>query len=90
MNERRKTMDNGAMTLVLPFDSDDPEFTRGVEIGMAYSTLRDWDGPQTFTMHASNLEMILRLAESTGRTATAEGDGDFVLAVFSARRESDG
>jgi hypothetical protein len=30
------TDQNAAYGLVLPFDSDDPEFTRGVQIGMVW------------------------------------------------------
>lgn len=55
------------MTLRLPFDTDDPEFTRGVEIGLLWAALRDNPGTQVFTLHATNAEMILRVAEVTGR-----------------------
>ena len=59
------------MHIVLPFDTDDPEFTRGVEIGMVYEALTRLP-PEAVsyerTIHTSNLEMLLRVADSEGWT----------------------
>lgn len=51
--------------LVLQFDTNSKEFTRGVEIGLLWAELFI-SNPQTFeaTLHLSNCEMLLRVAES--------------------------
>lgn len=57
--------------LVLPFDSDDPTFVRGVEVGRLYEmALRC---PEQFDqlIHASNAEMALRIGEAVGRHVSA-------------------
>lgn len=53
--------------LLLPFDSDDPEFTRGFEVGHVYTVCKLADEPVTVTMHATNAEMAMRIGEATGR-----------------------
>ena len=63
--------------LELPFDTDDPEFTRGVEVGMLWA----WLSQDSIIKHAqlvrvSNLEMALRMAESQGLRLTAEYTAD--------------
>lgn len=57
--------------LICPFDSDDPEFTRGFEIGMIWERLKSGE-PCAATIHASNAEMILRLAETSGMRFRAQ------------------
>ena len=62
---------------VLAFDTDDPEFARGVEIGRLWEMLRHHDDAFIQEIHATNAEMVLRMGEATGRTLTAEEmDGD--------------
>lgn len=60
--------------LLLAFDTDDPEFVRGFECGRIWSELRSCEdtalGP--YTMHASNAEMAIRIAEASGRIASSE------------------
>ncbi len=51
--------------LVLPFDSDDPEFTRGFEAGRLWEQVTR-EGPAEMAIHASNIEMALRIAEAAG------------------------
>lgn len=49
--------------LRLAFDSDDPEFTRGFEIGR-YDTILGRDGEAEGYLHPENAEMVMRLAET--------------------------
>jgi len=54
-------------SLILAFDSDNPEFTRGVEIGLLWSDLYVPKSEMFIvTMHLSNSEMMLRVAETLG------------------------
>lgn len=68
---------------MLPFDRDEPEFARGVEIGMLYERLRSGFMPVEALVHESNIEMILRLAESFGVSARSEDhDDDWLTVLF--------
>jgi hypothetical protein len=58
--------------LVLAFDTDAPEFARGVEVGRIWERLSLEPEPLVQTIHASNAEMMLRIAEATGRSVSAE------------------
>jgi len=70
--------------LVVPFDTDEPEFVRGVEIGMLHQRLRAEPLPITATIHATNAEMALRLAEAHGASASADDLGsDFLEVTYS-------
>lgn len=69
---------SGAYSPLLPFDSDDPEFTRGFEAGRLWEQLRD---PEPFeqTIHASNAEMAIRMCETREREFEAvELDDDWM------------
>ncbi len=68
------------MDLVCPFDTDDPEFTRGFEAGVLWATLRSGE-PCEATIHGTNAEMAMRMAEATGRPFCGEDLGDDWLAV---------
>ena len=60
--------------LVLPFDTDDPEFARGCEIGMVWTALRftdDWDS-HSATVRGSNAEMISELERALERGRSGE------------------
>ena len=47
---------------VVAFDTDDPEFTRGVEVGQISERVRAGEcGP--FMVHARNAEMMIRIGE---------------------------
>jgi hypothetical protein len=74
-------MDRERFDLVLPFDRDDPEFARGVEIGMLYQRLRSDQLPIIAIVHEANVEMILRLAETMNAPVQAEDVGGEWLAV---------
>jgi hypothetical protein len=56
---------SGDLSLALPFDSDEPEFRRGVEIGMLWSDIEHM-GCAEATVHADCAEMVLRIAEAKG------------------------
>lgn len=76
------------VALLLGFDTDEPQFVRGFEIGRVWQLLRTDDDEHVETVHASNLEMLLRLAEATGRRVQTEDlDDTFVLATFEARAD---
>jgi hypothetical protein len=61
--------------LICPFDSDDPEFIRGFEVGALWERLKT-DGPCEATLHAANAEMAMRLAEAAHRDFSGEDLGD--------------
>jgi hypothetical protein len=59
------------LSLALPFDSDDPQFRRGVEIGILWSGIKH-TGCAEATVHADCAEMVIRIAEAKGLRFTAE------------------
>ena len=68
--------------LILAFDSDDPEFARGFEAGRLWAQLRgNPDEPFNELIHARNAELVLRMAEATGRHVRADEVGDDWLEV---------
>jgi len=71
------------MTVVLPFDVDEAEFVRGVEVGLVWAGLGHDDERQSFTVHASNVEMMLRIAEASGRAVRSiDVDETWVVVEF--------
>lgn len=56
--------------LLLPFDTDDPEFARGFEAGRIWSFVQtidfDEEDPGSLTIHSTNTEMVMRIAEASG------------------------
>jgi hypothetical protein len=81
------------VSLLLEFDRSDPQFAQGFECGRLWAILRaDAEVEVCEYVHAANVEMLLRLAEATGRTVRTEDvDETWVLATFtpSAVPESD-
>jgi len=68
--------------LLLPFDVDDPEFSRGVEVGVIWASLQHTD-ERTFTAHATNAEMLLRSGEALDLPArSVELDDGWLLVTF--------
>jgi diphthamide synthase (EF-2-diphthine--ammonia ligase) len=67
--------------LVVAFDSDAPDFTRGVEVGMLYQRLVSENLPISAMVHATNAEMALRLAEAVDVTVRAQDCGEDWLEV---------
>lgn len=51
---------------LLKFDSDNAEFARGFEAGFVWSILEDMADDQEWchTVHASNAEMMMRMADA--------------------------
>jgi hypothetical protein len=69
---------------LLPFDTDDAEFARGFEAGRLWGRLRETDAEVVETVHATNAEMIMRLAEATDRPVQAvDLDEDWIEVTFS-------
>lgn len=74
------------VSLLMAFDTDDPEFARGFELGRLWEQLRaapDWEPLERELVHATNAEMLMRLGEATGRCATAvDLDGHWLEVSF--------
>lgn len=70
----------------LEFDTDATAFIRGVEVGRLWEILKNNpEEPVEEFLHASNAEMILRMAEATGRSARSEElDDTWLLVTFDA------
>lgn len=67
--------------LLLAFDTDEPEFTRGFELGQLWERLnRDGFLLQPLA-HASNAEMFMRMAEAKGFSFSAEPVNDEWLSI---------
>lgn len=66
--------------LVLPFDTDDPEFIRGFEVGMVWAALQAGSAT-SFTVHHSNAEMMLRIGETNSMKVQAEPVDDGYMDV---------
>jgi hypothetical protein len=66
--------DEGSLRLVLPFDTDDPEFRRGVEAGALWAHL-EHEPYVAKTVHVDNAEMVMRIAEALNLPFTAEPAG---------------
>lgn len=58
--------------LVLPFDTDNSEFARGVEIGRLWEIIKATHEAFEGTVHLSNAEMVLRMSEAQNRTVKSE------------------
>lgn len=66
--------------LLLPFDSDSPEFRRGVETGILWAQVSR-DGHASGTVHADCAEMVMRIAEAKGVAFSASPAGEDFLVV---------
>lgn len=67
--------------LILPFDSDEPEFTRGFEAGQLWERL-ERDGCADQLLHDGNAEMVMRMAERKALSFKAEDVGGGWLRVI--------
>ena len=73
--------DEPGHSLLLPFDTDDFQFARGVAIGMLWQELeRHPEGVTTHVLPA-NAEMVMRIAETLGLPFSAEPLGEEWLLV---------
>jgi hypothetical protein len=68
-------------SIALSFDTASRDFVRGVEIGRLWETLKTDEEIDEQVLHASNAEMILRVAEATNRSVVGEQLDDCWLAV---------
>lgn len=71
------------------FDSDELDFARGVEVGIVWIVLKGYVAttkpvaPVTMTVHASNSEMMLRIAEAFDLEFEGElVDDDWTVITF--------
>jgi hypothetical protein len=74
-------MQEHGSSLVLEFDTTGSDFVRGVEIGRLWEALKSDQEVEEQVLHASNAEMILRVAEATGRSVVGEPLDDCWVAV---------
>jgi hypothetical protein len=74
---------------LLAFDTDSADFIRGFEIGALWVLLAErGDAEVEEYVHASNAEMIMRLAEASYRHVSSEELGnDWLLVRFSGVKE---
>jgi hypothetical protein len=71
-------------SLALALDTHGSDFVRGVEVGRLWEQLKS-DELVAQQVHASNAEMLLRMAEATGRPLQADVlDDTWLLAHFDA------
>jgi hypothetical protein len=63
-------------SLVLPYDSDDPEFVRGFEAGRLWERIKHDRTTWSQIIHASNSEMVMRMCETESRSFRAEDIAD--------------
>ncbi len=81
MSDHEEADDAQAYGLLLAFDSDSEDFTRGFEIGQLWERLnRDGFLHQPLA-HASNAEMFMRMAEAKGCKFTADPVNDEWLSI---------
>jgi hypothetical protein len=73
---------NANYELVLPFDSDDPEFCRGFEAGRLWERMKIDAADWTEMIHATNTEMVMRMAVLEDREFRAEIVDDEWIQVF--------
>lgn len=66
---------------VLPFESDDPQFTLGVEIGRLWEMCARIPEDFDYHLHYENTEMAMRVLEVQKRDYVAEAlvDGEWLL-----------
>jgi hypothetical protein len=75
-------MSEPTYSLALAFDSDDPEFVRGVEVGRLWEILKSRPDEQvTEVIHLSNAEMALRIGEALDRHVIADPSDDGWTAI---------
>ena len=73
-------------SLALPFDTDEPAFRRGVEIGHLWARVLECEpAPVREMVHADCAEMVMRIAEARGLPFSAEPVGDDWLSVCIGR-----
>ncbi len=75
----------GGHACLLSFDTDSAGFARGFEAGRLWAVLQERPCDQVEELvHASNAEMVLRMAEALGRDVRSEDVDETWIAVFFA------
>ena len=69
-----------SMESELRFDTDDPEFVRGFEIGVLWERLNSY-GSCHMAVSASNAEMVMRVAKAAGCQFSGKELGDDRISV---------
>jgi hypothetical protein len=69
-------------SLILAFDSDDPEFARGFEAGRLWEMVKSNHAPWSQMIHVSNAEMVMRMCEAEEREFRAEDRNDEWVEVY--------
>ena len=73
---------------LLPFDTDEPQFSRGFEAGRIWTLLSERpDELVEEVVHGANAEMVLRMAEAVDRPVVSEELGGDWLSVSFAPAE---
>lgn len=62
----------GEFSVILPFDTDEKEFRRGVEVGVLWAQTQLGVGIIQQMIHSDCAEMIIRISESAGYSFCAE------------------
>lgn len=77
-------MSDDRYLLCVAFDTDEPEFARGVEIGRLWECLHACpDGDVAHQIHITNAEMVLRIGDALSRSVdSTEQDETWMLVVF--------
>lgn len=68
--------------LLLPFDTDDPEFGRGFEAGRMWERIKSDRTTWSQLIHASNAEMVMRMCELESRSFRAEDVNEDYVQVW--------
>lgn len=64
-----------AYSLLLAFDRDDPAFIDGFELGRLWERAKNDEVEFVESIHGRNAEMVLRIAEATGRRVRSQEIG---------------
>lgn len=72
--------------LALAFDTDNEDFVRGVEVGRLWQQLTNDPRKLEATVHTSNTEMIMRIAEAKDRTVRCDIHDDMWMTVVFEER----
>lgn len=69
--------------LLMPFDSDHPEFTRGFECGQLWAALSLNPASHSTLLHSTNMEMAIRCASAKGyKVEITQTDNTWIDATF--------
>lgn len=71
-------------SLLLAYDTDDPEFARGFEAGRMWERVKNDQTTWDEIIHATNAEMVMRMCEAQDREFRAELLNDDYVQVWIA------